>query len=45
MDAGDLFHFLIDIVYRNRPFGEPNWAVDTAKQLGLEWTIQPRGRP
>ncbi len=30
-------------VNRGRPFGDPNW--DTAKRLGLEWTIRPRGRP
>ena len=28
-----------------RPFGDPNWVTDTAKRLGLECTIRPRGRP
>src|SRR5208283_1110733 len=28
-----------------RPFGDPNWVTDTAKRLGPEWTIRPRGRP
>ena len=28
-----------------RPFGDPNWVTDTAKRLGLERTVRPRGRP
>ena len=32
-------------VNRGRPFGDPKWVTDTAKRLGLEWTIRPRGRP
>jgi hypothetical protein len=32
-------------VNRGRPFGDPNWVMDTAERLGLEWTIRPRGRP
>jgi putative transposase len=32
-------------VNRSRPFGNPVWVVATAKQLGLEWTLRPRGRP
>jgi len=32
-------------VNRGRPFGDPNWITDTAKRLGLEWTLRPRGRP
>lgn len=32
-------------VNRSRPFGHPNWVADTAKRLGLEWTLRPRGRP
>jgi len=32
-------------VNRGRPFSDPNWVTDTAKRLGLEWTIRPRGRP
>ena len=31
-------------VIRGRPFGDPNWVTDTAKRLGLEWTLRPRGR-
>ncbi len=32
-------------VNRGRPSGDPNWVTDTAKRLGLEGTIRPRGRP
>jgi putative transposase len=32
-------------VNRGRPFGDPNCVTDTAKRLGLESTIRPRGRP
>ena len=32
-------------VQRGRPFGNSDWVVQTAKQLGLEWTLRPRGRP
>jgi putative transposase len=30
---------------RNRPYGSPVWQVRTARRLGLESTIRPRGRP
>jgi putative transposase len=32
-------------VNRGRPYGDPNWVTETAKHLGLEWTLRPRGRP
>src|SRR5208337_2206488 len=32
-------------VNRGRPFGDPNWVTDTAKRLGLECAVRPRGRP
>ncbi len=32
-------------VARGRPFGSPQWQVRTARRLGLESTIRPRGRP
>ena len=32
-------------VSRNRPYGSPIWQVRTARRLGLESTIRPRGRP
>lgn len=30
---------------RGAPFGSVKWVVDTAKKLGIESTIRPRGRP
>jgi len=30
---------------RGRPFGDPKWQIATAKQLNLESTFRPRGRP
>ena len=30
---------------RGRPFGTPTWQATTAKQLGLEHSLRPRGRP
>jgi putative transposase len=32
-------------VRRGRPFGDETWTKITAKQLGLESTLRPRGRP
>ena len=32
-------------VVRGRPFGREDWQHRTAKQLGLEFTLRPRGRP
>ena len=32
-------------VNSGRPFGDPNWVTATAKRLGLESTVRPRGRP
>jgi putative transposase len=32
-------------IARGRPFGSPQWTRETAKQLGLEHTLRPRGRP
>jgi putative transposase len=32
-------------VMRGRPFGSDLWAGRTAKRLGLEYTLRPRGRP
>ena len=32
-------------VRRGNPFGTTQWQVRTANQLGLEWTMRPRGRP
>ena len=32
-------------IKRDRPFGEESWTVQTAKQLGLSHSLNPRGRP
>lgn len=32
-------------IRRNRPYGSPMWVRNTAEQLGLLWTLRPRGRP
>ncbi len=30
---------------RGRPFGDEAWTARTAARLGLEYTVNPRGRP
>ena len=30
---------------RGRPLGEPQWAQSIARRLGLQFTLNPRGRP
>ncbi|MCF7957370.1 MAG: transposase [Phycisphaerae bacterium] len=30
---------------RQRPLGDPKWLEKTVQELGLEYTIRPRGRP
>lgn len=30
---------------RGRPYGSEPWQKRTAKRLGLEFTMRPRGRP
>ena len=30
---------------RSRPFGEPQWTAGLARRLGLQFTLNPRGRP
>jgi putative transposase len=32
-------------VVRGAPFGEASWQTRTAKRLGLQSTLRPRGRP
>ena len=32
-------------IMRGRPFGQEPWVNDTAKRLGLESSLRPRGRP
>jgi len=31
--------------HRGRPFGNEDWVIKVAKQLGLESTVNSRGRP
>jgi putative transposase len=31
-------------IRRDRPFGSPAWTVETARDLGLEYSLRPRGR-
>jgi putative transposase len=44
LSAGDLQR-LRESVARERPFGGPEWTAGTARALGLESTLRPRGRP
>ncbi len=30
---------------RGRPYGEEKWVWETVKNLGLEQTVRPEGRP
>jgi len=32
-------------VERGTPWGDEGWAEVTARRLGLEFTLHPRGRP
>jgi putative transposase len=32
-------------VKRNSPFGDPDWTAEIAQRLGLQSTLNPRGRP
>jgi putative transposase len=36
---------ILEAIKRGRPLGEPAWVDKTAKELGLEFTVRPRGRP
>jgi putative transposase len=36
---------LREAITRNAPFGSDDWRVQTAKRLGLESSLRPRGRP
>ncbi|MEX0794284.1 MAG: transposase [Pirellulaceae bacterium] len=36
---------LATCIHRGRPFGSSEWQQSTAKRLGLESTLRPRGRP
>ena len=32
-------------VHRQSPYGSPSWQMQVSKELGLESTLRPRGRP
>ena len=32
-------------IQRGRPYGNDAWTAEKAKELSLEWTMRPRGRP
>ena len=32
-------------IQRGRPYGDEAWTAEKARELGLEWTMRPRGRP
>jgi putative transposase len=32
-------------IERGRPYGDENWVRETVKDLGLEQTVRPEGRP
>jgi hypothetical protein len=32
-------------IERGRPYGEETWVRETVKELGLEQTVRPEGRP
>jgi putative transposase len=36
---------LRECIYRDRPFGSPDWTLATAQRLGLDSGLRPRGRP
>jgi len=36
---------LSESINRGSPYGEPTWQIKVSKELGLESTIRPRGRP
>ena len=36
---------LLSCIERGTPFGDADWQVATAQELGLESSLRPRGRP
>ena len=44
MDEDDVEQIRTSIA-RERPYGGDAWVARTARRLGLEWTLRPRGRP
>jgi putative transposase len=41
----ETLHELRQSITRDRPFGSAAWVKNTARRLGLEQTLHPRGRP
>jgi putative transposase len=39
------FKQLKECLARGRPFGDERWVEKTAARLGLQYTLNPRGRP
>jgi putative transposase len=39
------FEALREAIRRGRPFGSEEWSLRIARELGIESTIRPRGRP
>jgi putative transposase len=44
LSIGDLQRLRLS-VERGRPYGDESWIKDTARRLGLEYTLRSRGRP
>jgi REP-associated tyrosine transposase len=44
LSVGDLQRLRLS-VERGPPYGEESWAKETARRLGLESILRPRGRP
>ena len=44
LSVGDLQRLRLS-VERGQPYSEESWAKETARRLGLESTLRPRGRP
>jgi putative transposase len=44
LSAGDLSRLRLS-VERGRPYGADAWMKETARRLGVESTLRPRGRP
>jgi putative transposase len=36
---------LTESLTRGRPFGDDQWTMETARRMGLDHTLNPRGRP
>lgn len=47
VEAGDEMHSeeIRNCIRRGRPYGDKEWVVKTAKEMGLDSALRPRGRP